>query len=92
MKGRYRIIRHYFGLFDDKRVLCVTDDLMDAVLLCENLEKAYEGNLYSFDFQKDASDVDEGLDFYPGESLFSFGGVVDCKNLKEFKEKIKEIK
>ena len=86
MKGRYVIVRKYFGTFDGFDCFCATDDLFNAVELCERLAKAYDDCLYSFDFRKTVSDVDEGLDFYPGESLLDMGFVYDCKTLKDFQE------
>ena len=85
MKARYQIIQSYFGLFDEDTVLCVTDSLFHAVFLCECLEKAFDDRPYSCDFKKLAKDVDEALDFYPGESLLDVGAVYDSKNLEEFK-------
>ena len=83
MQGRYKIIRRYYGLFDSKDVICVTDSLFEAVRLCEDLAKVYDDCLYDFDFKKTVSDVCEGYDF---DGAF----VISCRNLKEYYERKKE--
>ncbi len=90
MKGRYKIICDYFGLFDDRRTICVTDNLSEAVFICEAMNKAYEDRPFDFDFQKIATDVSETLDFVAGESFLSMGFVCDCKNLEEYHAKYEE--
>lgn len=92
MQGRYKIIRDYFGLFDDKSTICVTDSLQEAVNLCEALNRVYEDRPFDFDFEKVAKDVDEGLDFIAGESFFDVGYVIDCKNIKEYSRELAKRK
>lgn len=92
MTGRYKIIRDYFGLFDDKSTVCVTDSLQETVNLCEALNRVYEDRPFDFDFEKVATDVDEVLDFIAGESLFDAGYVLDCKNIKEYSRELAKHK
>ena len=92
MTGRYKIIRDYFGLFDDKTDICVTDSLWEAVTLCETLNKATDDRPFDFDFEKVANDVDKALDFIPGESLLDIGFVCDCKNIKEYSRELAKHK
>ena len=84
MKGRYKIICDYFGLFDDKRTICVTDKLSEAVFIVEAMNKAFEDRPFSFDFEKVAKDVSDTLDFVGGESFLDMGFVCACKNLEEY--------
>ena len=84
MKGRYKIICDYFGLFDDKRTICVTDNLSEAVFIVEAMNKAFEDRPFSFDFEKVAKDVSDTLDFVGGESFLDMGFVCACKNLEEY--------
>lgn len=90
MKGRYKIICDYFGLFDDSRTICVTDNLSEAVFIVEAMNKAYEDRPFDFDFKKVARNVDEALDFVGGESFLDMGFVCDCKNLEEYRAKYAE--
>ena len=85
MKGRYQIKQDYFGLFDDVDVICVTDSLHYAVQLCEQLNKSVEERAtYQYYFEKTVKDVDDVLDYYPGESFADEGYIYDVKNLEEF--------
>ena len=84
-KSRYKIKQDYFGLFDEVNILCTTDSLFHAVMLCEMLEKAVEDRPYSHDFVKVAKDVDDVLDYYPGDTFADAGHVYDVKNWEEFK-------
>ena len=84
MKERYKIIQDYFGLFDQKTTLCVTDSLFDVVQLCEQLNESTKDRPYDYDFEKVVDDVDDALDFYPGESFADAGYVYDVKNLEDF--------
>lgn len=90
MTGRYKIIRDYFGLFDDRSTICVTDKLSEAVFICEAMNKAFDDRPFDFDFEKVAPEVDDALDFVGGESFLDMGFVCDCKNLKEYSEKYAE--
>lgn len=93
MKGRYKIIQEYFGLFDEKRAIAVTDALSEAVYLCETLNKAEEDRCtVEYDFKKTVKEVDEGLDFVAGDSFLDLGFVCDCKNLDEYRKKVEEFK
>ena len=84
MNGRYKIIQDYFGLFDQKTTLCVTDSLFNAVQLCEQLNESTKDRPYDYDFEKVVDEVDDALDFYPGESFADAGYVYDVKNLEDF--------
>lgn len=90
MQGRYEIIGKYYGLFDDKKVLCVTDSLTDAINICDAFSKVYEDRPFDFDFKKTTNKIDEILDYYPGESLFDKGEIINCKNMEELKKIKKE--
>lgn len=92
MTGRYKIIRDYFGLFDNKDTICVTDSLFEAVTLCEMLNKATDDRPFDFDFEKVATDVDKVLDFILVESLLDIGYVLDCKNIKEYSRELAKHK
>ncbi len=93
MKGRYKITREYFGLFDEITTIAVTDALSDAVYLCETLNKAEEERCtVEYDFKKTVREVDEGLDFVAGDSFLDLGFVCDCKNLDEYRKKVEEFK
>ena len=84
MKERYKIIQDYFGLFNQKTTLCVTDSLFNAVQLCEQLNESTKDRPYDYDFEKVVDEVDDALDFYPGESFADAGYVYDVKNLEDF--------
>ena len=92
MRERYRIYLSYNGLLDTKNLLCITDSLFHAVYIVEQLNKATEDNpCYDYDFLKIAQDVDEGLDFYPGTSLFDEGFIINCKNYQDYLNQIKGV-
>ena len=88
MKGRYDLIEIYNGLFDEKRVIAVTDDLMQAVNFIEKMQYFVNENpCYSYDFEKKEDKIDEIADFFPGESFLDIGKIIECKNYKEFLQK-----
>ena len=70
MNGRYAIISEYFGLFDEKRTLCVTDSIVDAKFIVEALEKALEDRPFAFSYKKLAKDINPLFDSEKG--LFDF--------------------
>lgn len=84
MEGRYKIIRKYFGLFESKTIFAVTDSLFEAVKLCEDLKRAHNGCIYSFDFEKSENNL-HGIYDFDGEHD------INCKNLAEYYEKKKEL-
>lgn len=87
MRQRYLIHREYFGKFDDDVVIAVAESLTEAAFICESLNKAFEDRPYNFDFRKVAEDIDEALDYVPGESLFEPGRVLDCFCYAEYEAK-----
>ena len=87
MRQRYLIHREYFGKFDDDVVIAVAESLTGAAFIVESLNQAFEDRPYNFDFRKVAEDIDEALDFVPGESLFEPGRVLDCFSYAEYQMK-----
>ncbi len=90
MKQRYNIIQRYFGKFDQRNIIAITDDLMNAVRLVEDLNKANENTCWSYDFQKIHHLLDPIKDFYPGKGLFNEGTCLTCENYKEYLEQKEE--
>ena len=62
MEGRYAIISDYFGLFDEKRTIAVTDSITDAKFIVEALEKALEDRPFLFSCEKLVKDFNPILD------------------------------
>ena len=87
MRQRYLIHRDYFGKFDDDVVIAVTESLTEAAFIVESLNKAFKDRPYNFDFRKVAEDIDEALDYVPGESLFESGKVLNCFSYAEYEAK-----
>lgn len=86
MQGRYKIIRRIcLGKKIYDRDYYVTDYLVAAVTLCEDLGKVYYGSPIVFDFLKVAPEVDEGYDYFPSRHSMK-GQVFDCINMAVFKE------
>ena len=70
MNGRYEIISEYFGLFEERSVICVTDSLTDAKFIVEALEKALEDRPFTFSHRKIAKEYVFLYDEEPDNILF----------------------
>jgi len=62
MNGRYEIVSCYFGLFEEKRVIAVTDNLPDAKFICTAMNKALDDRPFIFQIRKVAKEYDDILD------------------------------
>lgn len=84
MDQRYEIYREYFGKFDEVVVIAITDCLMDAVFICESLNRVFEDRPYNFNFIKIVEGIDQSLDYVPGEGFLESGKVMDCCCLEDY--------
>ena len=75
MQGRYEIRSTYFGLFDDERVIAVTDNIVDAKFVCDAMNKALSERPFVLEIRKVADDYIPELD--DDESLFTLFDVID---------------
>ena len=75
MQGRYEIHSTYFGLFDDERIIAVTDNIVDAKFICDAMNKALSERPFLFTIRKTTDDYIPELD--DDKSLFTLFDVVD---------------
>ena len=84
MQARYEIVCVYYGLFDETRPICTTEEIMDAAFMVAALNKSLGDRLYSFDFRKLVNDCDAVLDLVTGDSICSPGFVCDANCMEDF--------
>ena len=48
----YMVIEHYYGKFDDKRIIAYTPTIQDAKIIVERMEKAMEDRPFSFTYKR----------------------------------------
>lgn len=84
MQARYEIVCVYYGLFDETRSICVTEELTDAAFIVASLNRVLGERPYTFDFRKLVKGCDAVLDLVAGDNICSPGFVCDAQCMEDF--------